>query len=319
MGYLKHKYTKGYFLKEDSAGNPTVCGAEGVQDFKKGGIRAIDRDTLRRLHFRGKNVLDLGFGRGEAIKFAIDNGASKVIGVDFSDDANEIARQFLDSYGIHAELYCDDALIFLQSYVTRGRAEPFDIVMMLDFVEHVPRSELGEILRLIRSVLSARAVVAINTPRFQVDNDVISHGLDPRTIHSSDEFEGTAGMHCNRYTKKSLQTYMRNYGFIAISGHFFVPNLSVGQPIEGSRYAWLKAWRRRYPILLSALLRSERFERAFLWEEIVSRQNRPTNKMRIIFRFSKAQAMAVLHRIRTRSSSDKAASVPSGSKSRMIH
>lgn len=36
MGYMKHKYTRTYFLNEDSAGNRTAFGVAGVEDFKRG-------------------------------------------------------------------------------------------------------------------------------------------------------------------------------------------------------------------------------------------------------------------------------------------
>jgi len=279
-----------YFLKEDSEGAPTIYGAEGVEEFRQGRVRKHDFDILRRLDFAGKTVLDLGFGRGEMIKFAVENGARKVVGVDFSEDANAIAQALLDRYGVHADLYCDDALAFFQSYTQRENAGAFDIVLMLDFVEHIPRFELTEILKLMHRVLSARSVLAINTPLFQVDNDVIANGLDPRARDTSDDFEETAGMHCNRYTKKSLRNFMKSCGFVAISGRFFVPNLSIARPLEGSRWAWLKASKMGYPVLLPAIWRPERFECAFCWEETQKRRNRRTHR---IFRFGK-RALEIL-------------------------
>ena len=298
MGYMKHKYTRTYFLKEDSAGNKTVFGAEGVEEFKRGEVRKHDMDILQRLDFEGKTVLDLGFGRGTMIKFAVDKGAAKVVGVDFSKDAYAIAREFLVRYGMHADLYCDDALSFFESYTAREDAEPFDIVLMLDFVEHVSRSELTEILKLMRKVLSTRAVVVINTPIYRVDNDVISDGLDPRARDTSDEFQETAGMHCNRYTQKSLRNYMRDCGLVAISGHFFVPTLSIPRPLEGSRYGWWKAFKMGYPILLSALWQSELFEYALSWEEIRRRQNRAIHPIQRVFRFGKRAVRAMLSRMK---------------------
>lgn len=294
MGYMRHKYTRAYFLKEDSTGNPTIYGVEGVEDYKKGSIREHDWDILRRLNFRGKTVLDVGFGRGEAIKFAAENGAITVVGVDFSKDANDIAREFLYLHGIHADLYCDDAFSFFKSYPIRENAKRFDIILMLDVVEHVPRSELNEILKLMPKVLSDRAVVAINTPVFPVDNDVIADGVDPRSRDSSDDCDETAGMHCNRYTKSSLQTYMRSCGFIAISGHFFLPSLSIARPLEGSRRAWWKAFKMGYPILLSGHWWPERFVYVSSSEEIRRQQKRP---MQRVLRLVKRVAKTVLHRI----------------------
>lgn len=300
MGYMRHKYTRAYFLKEDSAGKPTTYGVEGVEDYKKGTIREQDREILRRLDFRGKTVLDVGYGRGEAIKFAVHNGAIRLTGVDFSKDANEIATEFLERYGIYADLYCDDALSFFKSYSMRDDSELFDIVLMLDVVEHIPRSELSRILNLMHKVLSTQAVLAINTPVFPVDNDVIAHGLDPRARDSSDDFDETAGMHCNRYTKKSLQNYMRGCGFISISRHLFVQSLPIAKALEGTRWAWWKAFKMGYPILLSGLWWPERFTLAASWEEVRRREKSP---IRRLLRFAKRAVKTVLRRIGFRSKS----------------
>jgi len=274
VGYVRHKYTRAYFLKKDAMGNPTVYGAEGVEEFKKGAVRKHDLDILQRLDFKGKAVLDLGYGRGAMIKYAKDEGAARVVGVDFSPDAHAIAQELLNRYHVTADLYCDDALNFLKSYALQENIEDFDIVLMLDFVEHVPRSELTEILKLLHKVLSPRAIVAINTPIYPIDNDVIRDGLDPKSRDTSDEFEETTGMHCNRYTKQSLQKYMKECEFLAISGHFFVPHPSIPNSLEVHRVEWMDAFALGFPIRPFVQSQTERFEYALSWEEIKRRQKR---------------------------------------------
>jgi SAM-dependent methyltransferase len=297
MGYMRHKYTKSYYLKEDSDGNPTIYGAEGVPEFKEGKVRELDLNILSRIDFHGKCVLDLGFGRGEAIKYAIENGARRVVGVDFSEDANVIVQKFLLSYDLQAELYCMDALSFFEQYALLVDSEAFDIIIMLDFVEHVPRYELSEVLNQMRNWLTFRAVLAINTPVFKVNNDVVTNGLDPKARDTSDDYEGTSGMHCNRYTKKSLRNYMRDCGFLAISGHFFVPNFSIPRYLQGSRYGWRKAFQMGYPILLSAINKAEIFEYAISWEEIRKREKIERNLIKRVYRFAKSILRAILKRM----------------------
>jgi len=265
---MKEKYTKAYYLKKDEEGKDTIYGVEGLPEFQKGDIRLHDKDILRRLEFEGKNVLDIGFGRGEALKFAATQGASNLTGVDFSEDAYKIATEFLNNYGIKAELYCKEAIEFLTFYASNLDKKNFDIVMMLDCVEHIPRSELSQILNLISQCLSSRGIVVINTPVFKIDNDVITDGLDLRAKDTSDDFEETAGMHCNRYTKKSLKSYMKDLGFKAISGHFFVPFLPILGVLEGTKQSWKEAYTLGYPISLSAINYPEQFEYAMSWEDI---------------------------------------------------
>jgi len=262
MGYMQEKYTKSYYLKKDTDGKDTDYGIEGLSEFRKGDIRLEDKDILSRLEFSEKNVLDIGFGRGEALKFASDNKAKKLIGVDFSESAYEIANEFLEFYKISAKLYCCDAITFLKSYILTPRNYLIDIVIMLDCIEHIPRKEVTELFSLLPQILSKRGIVVINTPIFMRDNDVIADGLNPNAMDTSDEFEETVGMHCNRYTKNSLKSYMKKLGFTAISGHFFVPNLHIPFFLVGTKWAWKKAYNMGYPILISALNYPEKFEYA---------------------------------------------------------
>src|SRR6267142_743482 len=141
MGHVREKYTTEYYLHRDKDGNPVGYGADGLDDFHQGRVRAIDRDILERIDFRGKRVLDVGCGRGEALKYAAEHGAAEVHGVDFSEAAIAIARDFLGRAGVTADLQCADALDLLRSWSAGGVREPLDVAMMLDCVEHIPRSE----------------------------------------------------------------------------------------------------------------------------------------------------------------------------------
>lgn len=224
MGYMNSKYTRGYFLKEDKDGNGINIGVEGAELFKenKGKIRQIDQTILSRLNFEGKNVLEFGYGRGEVMVWIKENGASNVVGVDFSEDAYYIAKEYSVNRNVDIGLFCLDALEFIaqmDKYIENGIL--FDVVVMFDFVEHVPRVELTRIFELLKAKLSNEAVIVINTPIFPDDNDLIQEGLKLSAVDSSDYHESTAGMHCNRYTLDSLIEYMGRSGFSEVSGHYF--------------------------------------------------------------------------------------------------
>jgi len=253
MGHVQHKYTRTYFTKTNPDGSMTEYGVEGYEDFVKGNIRYIDQAILNRLNFAGSRVLEFGFGRGEAIKYVLEHGASFYEGVDFSEHAIAIATEFLKKYGLPLPtLHHADALAFLKEYVPIHKAEKlpaFDIVLMLDFVEHVPRTEMLEIMILLRSILSETAVVAINTPAFRVDNDVIQEGMAPlnslNLIDGTDLFEETSGMHCNKYTIISLQEFMSRCEYTAISeAHFYVLSRELpsnATTIPSFRQSWAEA------------------------------------------------------------------------------
>jgi 2-polyprenyl-3-methyl-5-hydroxy-6-metoxy-1,4-benzoquinol methylase len=263
MGYLRDKYKKSYYLKEDTAGNATTFGVAGIEEYRKGTIRYADEDILSRLDFNDRTVLDIGCGRGEAVKYAFDHRAAKVIGVDFSEDAISLATAFMNKHNVKAELHCADALPFLKDYAkallpnTKSR---FDVVLMLDSIEHIPRSELTELLTFMKPLMSARGILAVNTPHFGIDNDVIVEGLKDLAWDGTEAQDCTAGMHCNRYTIHSLKVYLRRLGYRSLSHHLFAVNFPDDRMCFTKRGTINLASALGYPILLPQAHRSELYE-----------------------------------------------------------
>ncbi|MCG2591239.1 FkbM family methyltransferase [Ramlibacter sp. XY19] len=246
MGYLVEKYTAAYFLKKDENGAAVPYGVEGIEAFQQGQLRGHDSEILEHVNFRDASVLEFGFGRGESIKYAWEHGAGGYVGVDFSEPACRIAGEFLSKYAIEGpRIVCSDALEFLRDYTTNPETagKKFDVVMMLDFVEHVPRSELAELLRLLRGCLHDTSVVVVNTPDFLFDNDVISEGLNELGRDSSDFIDETRGMHCNRYTLDSLRRFFLALGYAAVSrGHYFVPAVAEDMDFWQGQRSYAGAW-----------------------------------------------------------------------------
>lgn len=251
MGYLKNKYTKEYFTGQDNNGKKLNYGVEGYEDFLKGKIRSIDLSILNQINFKDKKVLELGCGRGEAIKYGIDNGATKYDAVDFSENAIKIARNFIKTNKVkNANLFCKDALIFLK----KNKSIKYDIIIMFDFIEHVPREELSKIFKLIHNNIHNKSLIAINTPNFKYDNDVIVSGLDDRnniaSCDTSDLNEFTSGMHCNKYTTVSLQDYLKKHDYINISEqHFYIPSvIEKLHPYRSYKIQWDNSFLNKLPI-----------------------------------------------------------------------
>jgi len=259
MGHLREKYTAEYYLHRDGDGRPTGYGVDGLEEFLKGRVREADLDILERIDFRGRRVLDIGCGRGEALRYAAGRGAAGACGVDFSDAAVAIAREHLASAGLTAEIHRADALELLRAWKEEGRAGRFDVVLMLDCVEHIPRAELTALLLALRPQTADRGILAVNTPAFGADNDVVADGLDPEARDDSDDFPETAGMHCNRYTCRSLKSYLRRLGFPALSHHLFAAHWPLPRWRQATPWAVRRAAEAGHPLVLPRALAPETY------------------------------------------------------------
>ena len=263
MGINQEKYTKEYFTGLDNEGNPVDYGA--TLEVDENGIyklRTHDRIILDAIDFKDKKVLDIGFGRGEAICFALSNGAAECIGVDFSRSAVDLAHQLIAQRNLpQAELFNMDALIFVDYYAelsSNNNLGKFDIVIMFDIIEHIPHAELRMVLEGITKITNSNAIFIINTPAYKFDNDVIIDGFDERNLidcfDTSDIVPETRGMHCNKYSVISLQEFMFDCGFINLTeAHYYIKYFSSSRRInniENISYfeRWLHAQKLNVPI-----------------------------------------------------------------------
>ena len=278
MNYLRKKYTSEYFLHRSRQGRPTNFGVEGIADFLSGQIRPEDKAILEKVNFKGKIVLDLGFGRGEALKYAFEHGAKKLVGVDFSKPALDIAKRFLKTHRVPARLHCSDLIKFLES--NNGR-EKFDLVILLGVIEHIPRKDVVALLPWLLKSLTPKAIVIVNTPIFPVDNDGYQDGIDKRDYEDTDDYEETSGMHINRYTKESLLQFIKVSGFTPISTHYFVAGHPLAPIFSGYPF--------RFPQVLAPEQSEYAYSRRFGHEPNVT-------LVKKIFRFFKWKTKAVLVR-----------------------
>ena len=126
----------------------------------------------------GKRVLDVGCGYGAVLARFLQLGA-QVSGVDLDPDAVRFAREKLHLSGVVQGALCD---------IPRDR--PFDIICMLDFIEHPP--DPFKDLREAASLLAPGGMLAMWTPNaaeamqqeepivFRVDLEHMQY-LTPRT------------------------------------------------------------------------------------------------------------------------------------------
>lgn len=147
-------YTDDYYL--------TNC--HGHEDFVMSGGRKVGPRFVKALSLagdlRGKRVLDVGCGRGELVIQSAIRGA-EAWGIDYAAAAVEIARGALAGADaalqprMHIEQMDVKALRFDDAF--------FDVVFMMDVVEHLYPHELDAALAELRRTIRPGGVLVLHT------------------------------------------------------------------------------------------------------------------------------------------------------------
>jgi ubiquinone/menaquinone biosynthesis C-methylase UbiE len=191
----------------------------GSEDWVASGGKAADAryaGSLARAGLRpGDVLLDIGTGRGELLAAAIEAGAARAIGVEYSAAAVALARTTLDEHGVR-----DRATVIAAD----ARRLPLpsgsvDLVTLLDVVEHLTPDELQGTLVEAHRVLRGGGRVFAHTLPTRTIYDVTYRlqrlsrpsrwkrwPADPRN-----DFE--RAMHVNEQTLGSLRRALFQAGF----------------------------------------------------------------------------------------------------------
>ncbi|MBW2045273.1 MAG: class I SAM-dependent methyltransferase [Deltaproteobacteria bacterium] len=186
MGYVQEKYTNEYFLGSIDKETGKSYGVNGHESFKLGRIHAKYLKFLLTLKLKNKVILDIGCGRGEVIAYCARKGIKRVVGIDFSQDAIDIA---LESNRGNPKI----ELIQMEAKDIEFR-NIFDIVFLLDVIEHIPNEEMQLVYPKIYTALKDSGMLILETPFFKSSEDK----------DDSDFISVTKGMHCNKQTKEKL-------------------------------------------------------------------------------------------------------------------
>jgi len=119
----------------------------------------------------GLRILDLGCGRGWLTNFASAYGVCE--GVDPVAEVVQHAQRMFP----HLKFYTGTA----QTVLNSPDFKPYDVVVMCEVIEHVPREQQLEFVRDVHRLLKPRGYVILSTPRGEVLDrwKQITQGLQP--------------------------------------------------------------------------------------------------------------------------------------------
>lgn len=156
-------YTEEYYL----------TGCTGYNEFKESDGKKLEprfKELVKHFpQLKEKRILDIGCGRGEIVFYSLDKGATEAIGVDYSKDAIKLAKKAQKKQEKHVK---KNSKFFVRDAKKTGyKVESFDVVFMLEVLEHLYPEEQEQILRETYRILKSDGKLFIHTAPSKFFND----------------------------------------------------------------------------------------------------------------------------------------------------
>lgn len=194
-----------------------VClGADEWSESQGGRAAGVFLGVLRGAELQpGEVVVDIGAGRGELLAVALEEGASRAVGLEYASAAVRLARQTLETRGTGTRA----SVLMADARAIPIRDTFADLVTMLDVVEHLAPAELAvtltEALRILRP---GGRIVIHTTPSRTIYSFTYrllrwSRPRRWRTWPSDPRNDYERTMHVNEQTVRSMRKALRKAGF----------------------------------------------------------------------------------------------------------
>lgn len=137
-------------------------------------------ESLRSLVKPGMRILDLGTGSGN-FELEFHHQASEIVGVDYNPEAVGFLKNKLKSLRIkNVKVIQSD----IRNLNKQGILGKFDLVVMVDVIEHIRSREAVKVISDIREFLTTDGKVCVITPNYKsswllIENILDKYGLVP--------------------------------------------------------------------------------------------------------------------------------------------
>ena len=200
VGHLLHKYTNEYFLGSIDALTGRPYGVLGHEEYTANNVherhRAVFDFTLSVAGgIENKDILEIGFGRGDHIPLFLKEHVHTYYGIDFSPASFALTQQHIADRRVRLEL--------LEAKDLREH-ESYDVITMYDVFEHIPVFEMEVVWRKFKKILRTGGSIIISTPIYST----------PNTGDHTEEIPSVMGMHCQQQTMGTLLRTCHQHGFI---------------------------------------------------------------------------------------------------------
>ena len=158
--------------------------------------RYFDKNYSRLIKTKDARILDVGCGMGHFLYYLKKFGYHNTTGIDLSPAC--IDDCLAKGFGTQANLHVADMMTFLAEKETS-----FDLIVMNDVIEHLPKEEIVKSLQLARNALADKGRLIVK----------VVNSANPITGAASRYVDFT---HTVGFTEESLAQVLRMAGFVAL-------------------------------------------------------------------------------------------------------
>lgn len=107
-----------------------------------------------------ESILEIGCGDGQFLQYCSNLGVQNLVGLELDEDLAKRARTNLKN---RAKIITGDA-VSIMNVIKKNSKHKYDVIVMIDLLEHIPKNKLGLFLRNCHKVLVQHGSLIIRTP-----------------------------------------------------------------------------------------------------------------------------------------------------------